>query len=336
MRDLLELDSSLNNKTVVYRTLDFFGAASIVTNRQLMFSRADTFSDKNEGVDRLLAQLESSMPNSGCGMGWHDQETARRLHAHVKRSHFISCWSTNPESVAMWSLYSPDYCSVRISTTVAKLRVVIENLLEKYSFLRLTEENIGQRAIIATHGRIAPVTYAPLAYILQRVSRRANAHLRLAARYARKGQNMPAIGDISPRYWQRKKQREFQELRTTCNLKDMSFQHEAEIRLAVRLGEETVSKRMLEEQAFRDPNHKYHALWTDIARLWGLVETMDLPEREFVNCPADLVEAVAIDPRCPPHKAIFIRNWFYAHHIPIVESTCFGYVPDSFNVFPEW
>ena len=69
----------------------------------------------------------------------------------------------------MWSLYSPDLCSVRISTTVGKLKSVTEKLISKYSLARLTEADIGKTVIVACNARIAPVTYAPL----QKISKRA-------------------------------------------------------------------------------------------------------------------------------------------------------------------
>lgn len=333
MEMIVEIDPLLPEDCIAYRTLDFFSAAAIVNNHQLMFSRADTFSDKNEGIDRLLAQLEASMPKSGCGMGWHNDETARLTHAQVKRSYYISCWSTNSESVAMWSLYSPDHCSVRISTTISKLRVTVENFLAKYIIARLSENDLEHRVAVSVEGRIAPVNYASLSDISQRVARRAKARSRLTDRYTRKGQSMPAFNDIDPRYWQREKQRKFRELQTKCNLKDLSFLHEAEIRLAVRLGEGKLSREFLD---LCDPAHPGHEELKYVLPAWDYISTLLLPEREFVSCPVDLIETVAIDPRCPDHKANFIRAWFREKGIKIVDSSCFGYIPDSFDVYPEW
>lgn len=333
---ILEVHPSLSENTVLYRTLDFFGAAAIVENRQLMFSRADTFSDKNEGIDRLLVQLEIARPGSGCGMGWHDGQSARTHHEQVKQSHFISCWSRNPESVAMWSLYSPDYCSVRVSTTVSKLRRPTEALLEKYSIGRLSESNLNQSVIVSSAGYIAPVEYASLPWIARRITRRAKAHRRIAERYARNGKSMPLIGEVDPRYYLREQQRRFSELRTTCRLKDTSFEHEAEVRLFVRLGEETCSTAVLEDRELLDPSHQYHSVLKENLRVWGFVSSASLPLQEFAPCSEDLVETVAIDPRCPPHKADFMRRWFQNHGIRIVQSTCFGYLPDSFELYPEW
>jgi hypothetical protein len=65
---LLEIHPSLDDETIVYRTGDFFSVAQLVTEKKLMFSRADTFPDKNEGVDHLLGGLERTFPKSGCGI----------------------------------------------------------------------------------------------------------------------------------------------------------------------------------------------------------------------------------------------------------------------------
>ncbi len=336
MSPLLEIAPHLSPDLVLYRTLDFFSAASMHTSSKLMFSRADTFNDKNEGIDRLLTQLEVSHPNSGCGMGWSDAETARREHDRVKRSHYISCWSQTAESVAMWSLYSPDLCSVRISTTLSKLQPAVEALVSKYSLARLTEVDSGARVVVATGARIEPVTYASLSTISSRVSRRAKARLRLRDRYTRHGQAMPTLNNVDPRYWQRQDQRRFNELRTTCRLKDSSFSHEGEVRLNVSLGEETCTASMFEEQAWLDPSHQYHSLIRQQLKAWAWVSTASTPEREFVDCPSTLIETVAIDPRCPTHKAAFMRDWFQARGVRLVNSTCFGYLPNSFTVFPDW
>lgn len=332
---ILGVDATLSPDFRVYRTLDFFGAAAIVSQRRLMFSRADTFEDKNEGVERLLLQLEAASPDSGCGMGWSDQKSARTEHESLKRSHFISCWSANPESVAMWSLYSPDYCSVRISTSIYKLEGVVQELLGKYCLSRLNESNIGERVVVALAGRIAPVTYVSLAEIAARVSRRAKARIALANRYRRKGQPMPTINWSDSNYWKREQQRRFVELQTACSLKDNSFQHEQEIRLSVRLGEEYCTPRVLEEQALLDPLHPYSSTLRSSLDSWGFVRNIAVPEREFVACSEKLIESVAIDPRCPPHKAAFMKAWFEDRGVAVVQSTCFGYLPAAFEVFPD-
>lgn len=119
-------------------------------------------------------------------------------------------------------------------------------------------------------------------------------------------------------------------------LKDESFAHEDEVRVAVRLGEIICDSNALESAAHRDPAHQYHAIFKSDMGTWPSVGRDSVPSRDFVRCPDDFVEAVALDPRCPPHKASFIWKWFESRGIVIEQSRCFGYVPSSFNVFPEW
>jgi hypothetical protein len=212
---------------------------------------------------------------------------------------------------------------------------VVEELLRKYCISRISETELGKRVVVAIAGRIAPVTYVSLAQIAAKASRRAKARIALSNRYRKKGQPMPTINYSDSSYWQRDQQRRFVELQASCSLKDISFQHEQEIRLTVRLGEEQCTPSVLKEQEYLDPSHPHRATLKFLLSTWGFISQIEIPEREFVLCPEDLIESVALDPRCPPHKAAFIRNWFEGHGVNVVQSTCFGYLPASFDVFPD-
>jgi len=301
-----------------------------------MFSRADTFPDKNEGIDRLLAQLEISGASQALGMGWHDHETAQLHHEKIKKSHYISCWSRTAESVAMWSLYSPDCSAVRISTTVSKLRRTLLALLSKYSIERFTKNDLGKRVVVAVDAHIAPVNYTSLSVKARRITRRIKAYRKLASRYAEQDRPPPTLTQIDPIFYEREEQRRLTDFKTTCLLKDVSFQHEAEVRLSIRLGEEICTAEMLESQVCLDPRHKYHAVLKDRLHAWSFVSSTPLPPREFASCTGQLVDTVAIDPRCPAHKSKFIRTWFAEKGITVVESESFGYLPSSFEVYPKW
>lgn len=121
-----------------------------------------------------------------------------------------------------------------------------------------------------------------------------------------------------------------------CNLKDSSFDHEAEIRLAVRLGQASLYERLLQSKNFMDKNHEHHNTFIFDIEAFSLLDQELTPPREFVTCPEDLIESVAIDPRCPIHKAEFMAQWFKSHNIKVVTSSCFGYLPDTFNTYPKY
>ena len=333
---LLELDPRLGPDQVLYRTVDFFSACDTVTNQRLMFARSDTFQDRNEGVERLLRQLEATSTGGGCGgMGWNNNETARVQHEQLKRSHYVSCWSTRAESVAMWSLYSQDLQSVRIASTVAKLRCATENLLEQYCVSRLAEGDIGAMVVASVVGRISPVKYSSLVAIAKRLTKRVRAQARIATTYQRKGKKFPTLSEVDPQFFVREEQRGFTELKTTCNLKDDSFEHENEVRLSVRLGETICDARVLDLAQYLDPSQEHHIVLKGDLNAWEFLTKSVVPERVFVATPPEFIESVAIDPRCPKHKADFMRQWFRDRSIRIEESTCFGYLPSQFEVFPE-
>lgn len=159
MHAFADIDDRLRLEQPVYRIVDFFAAAEIVLQKKIRFSRTDMFLDKNEGVDRLLRQLEISRLTTALGMGWTDRESAEKYHTSIQRSHYVVCWTENPESVAMWSLYSNDHCAVRIKTRVSQLRSSLVALLNKWSLARISQDQLGQRVIVAKGGRIAKVDY---------------------------------------------------------------------------------------------------------------------------------------------------------------------------------
>ncbi|GAB3387199.1 DUF2971 domain-containing protein [Massilia agri] len=328
---IVEIDEQLKPETQLYRTLDFYGAASIVKERQLMFTRADNFDDRNEGVDRLLGQLETRSLN---GMGWNDLESARLHHERFKRSHYISCWTTRRESVAMWSLYSPDHCSVRVETTVADLAATLTQLAEKYSVTRVSSEKLNQLVTVATHARMQKVLYRPLVTLSDRIQRRVRAYRKIKAQQKPRETLAEIFSAANLRYFQREEKRRIFLQRSPFLFKDESFQHEEEVRLVVKIGETVWTKELQEEQTCFSPGHEYFDAAKMSLTFWGEVRSTPLPSREYASC-GNLVKSVAIDPRCPPHKAKFMRQWFLENGIPVAESTCFGYLPSRFEEFPE-
>lgn len=333
MNPLLYIDPSIDDKDIVYRTMDFFSVAAMIRNQTMMFTRADMFEDKNEGVERILSQLSISSPRSGCGMGWKDNATARLAHQDVQRSHYVSCWSKNPDSVAMWSLYSSDRASIRISVKLSKLISVVDNLLNKYSIADLDNSNVGKILVGSVAGKVFPVKYISLFHLSKIVQRRARALAKIDKRYESMGIDSPLSGKSRKAFQRRLNQR--RELREIGRLKDISFKHEEEIRLIVRLGEEMCTKSVVDYSYYADPLHEYHLAYVGDMEAWGYVKNTDIPPREFVCCPSDLIETVAIDPRCPQHKSDFMRSWFDEHKIKVVKSNCFGYIPDELEVFPR-
>lgn len=325
MSKIFTLHTSLTETTRVNRILNFFSAAEVVNERRMLFSRADTFPDQNEGIDKLLGSLESVIPN-GYGLGWSGDKSARSDYIAMRRSHFVSSWSLQNESAAMWSMHSEDLCSVKIFTRISKLTAIVENFIHKYGYAQLNRADKGSHVVVVKEAKIAPVEYVSLVELSRQVTNRLAARNRLAASYHRRGLEFPALLVTNPRFLDREKFRQIEELRRAFNIKDASFGHEAEVQVAITLGEEICSERILKEQAFLNPRHPEHMFANNILSNFGPVRTKILPKHEFIDCPDEFIEAVSIDPRCPSYKADFMRRWFEEHNIKVIDSSCLGYI----------
>lgn len=331
---ILEIDETLNPQTPVFRIVDFFAAATVIETNELRFTRSDSFEDRNEGVDRLLSQLELSRP-SGCGgMGWNDEISAIREHDRVKRSHYVSCWTLVPESVAMWSLYSPEKTAVRLSTTVGKLQNALLTLVSQQRLATLTPADLNKAIQVFASAKLTGVRYANLSNIASRLYRRNKAFDRLRARYEQHGQQLPSPTEVDPRYWKREEQRQLRELTSAFALKDTSFEHEKEVRLVARMGELRVSQTMLDILALPDSEPMKTSVLRRYLQSVPPISESTVPSHLTVRVPDALIESVAIDPRCAPHRAAFIERWFQERGIPVCKSSCFGYLPSKFEVFP--
>ena len=335
MKSLLEFDKTLSDDTPIYRIVDFYAAADIVKNKHLRISRSDTFSDKNEGVGLLLVQIQISRMTDALGMGWTDRASAEQSHLRHKQSHYVSCWTETPESIAMWSMYSNDKCSVRLRTSVGKLKSVVENFVNKKSLLALGEKDLGKLVVTAVRGSVARVEYEPLYPLARRMLRRAKAYERIYARRMRNNVAIPTIGNLPERYFQREKQRGFSRLENEFYIKDISYEHEREVRFVIAMAE-----REFDDQLLREINeYKFEKKFdmSIILRLRnGDIRNNQLSNYAFAECGEDFVEEVSVDPRCAEHKRTFMVEWFNALGVRVSNSHSFGYIPEAFDVFPRW
>lgn len=116
----------MNPDTRIYRFFDFFALAGTIRNRRLRFAAPSTFPDKNEGLEIIYNSLRAAVEsNDGSYSGITSQEDIRRTHNSLKQTAFVSSWTCEADSVALWSLYSADRCGVRISSTVSKLQAAL-------------------------------------------------------------------------------------------------------------------------------------------------------------------------------------------------------------------
>ena len=122
----------MNPDTCIYRFFDFFALAGTIRNRRLRFAAPSTFPDKNEGLEIIYNSLRAAVEsNDGSYSGITSQDDILRIHNVLKRGSFVCSWTSEADSVALWSLYSADRCGVRISSTVSKLQAAIDDFARR-------------------------------------------------------------------------------------------------------------------------------------------------------------------------------------------------------------
>lgn len=329
-----DVDVRLHDAQPIFRIIDAFAFAEYWITGRLRVSRADQFDDANEGVEQMLVQLAMSRPGSCMIMNWSDQDSARASHARRRSSVFASSWTTAPESVAMWALYSPDRLGVCLESTVGALRGAAIAFAKPRSLPSLDKVHIGRSVTLCTRTQISAVDYRPLTTLRLRAEKLARAYDRLYARYQRNGRRRPFVTEMTRsqmiRYHARSATLRF----APFSLKDTSFEHEAEVRVLFQFGTETVTARELECLSYTGGDDAERSAIRETLGSWGSASADVLPTHEWLPLPTSAIRSVALDPRMPEHRAAFWADWCCTRAVPTRVSNTFGYVLDALSVFP--
>ena len=144
------LHASLKPTTPIYRIIDFFSAAQLIRDRQLYVPISTQFADDNEGIERSFRTYAiAAGPCAGFSPHFQSKDEFIEQQTLEKMSSYISCWTQQRESVAMWALYSEDRCSVQITTSIEKLSFAFKTLARnEYNPLELSLDNDEKRNLV--------------------------------------------------------------------------------------------------------------------------------------------------------------------------------------------
>ena len=327
--------SPLDPDTPVYRIADFFSIAQALLTRRLKLTRVSTFPDRNEGVDRLVKTLVISARGEGCGgFGVHDEKSALRQVEEERQCRFVSCWSRNPESHAMWSMYSPDQTSVKVQTTIGALQdMCARALIEQWSdyYQNSTEESRRTTALLCEVD-VLPAQYADLQHLLQRLSRRT----RLSRRLVKDTRLDPnrVKGRNSANRWRG--------LLEPSVLKHKAYEYDDEIRVAFRFGWEASLVSQVHHASLTEDFAR--ALAGDLVGLRDIQSlakvtqpTIGATSLDFYSAPIPdgLFLSAVVDPRAPEYKRKFIEAFLEGHGVALTQSKAFGLSYTGLTAYPD-
>lgn len=316
---------TINSETSIYRIVDFFEFVNMLSEGVLRFSKVSTYIDDNEGIMHLLcgAEIMSGPCKGAVGSSWNSTEEAIEVRNQLKGNCYSCCWTQAKDSIAMWSLYSPDKLSIRIQTTVGALQesldnyIAIENNKRSDNFV-LSKPN---KPFLATkNALIDEVTYVNLQSLYKKIALRGRAYRRLEQRYAKNNKEIKY--DILNKTGQ---DRYISDASNPFLLKDDAYHYEREIRSLIEVGQVSLKKDLHEKMLLslnQDDN--------DGSFLRHLISPAckhDYPDYLYLPITTNLIKSVCIDPRCQSHKKKHIQDVIRSYSIKLTTSDAFGYLP---------
>ena len=179
----VHLPSSLPRDTPIYRIIDFFSAAHLVTTNSLYIPTAERLKDPNEGIDAALdLYAVSAGPCAGITSFFKNIDEFKDYQQRQKRANYVSCWSRVRESVAMWALYSSDLSSIQITTTIGQLEDALHSYYEREHDPRSAIDSAGQKGQFIQSARIAAVRYLSIIRLSALINRRRRAYDKLESK----------------------------------------------------------------------------------------------------------------------------------------------------------
>jgi hypothetical protein len=312
----MSIVSSLNPNTRLFRFVPLFDLYEMAGRRRLRLSKFATFEDRNEGVGSILEMQDSTTFRQK----YIDAAEIEKEHALARENHYATCWTTEPDSIAMWSLYSSDRSGIRVSTTAGKLCSVLEQCMKERSWLNHLEKP-GTRVPIAWNYRLNPVKYVNYFNLRDAIRARFKAFDQTASDKARADP-----GYLSDPAKFRADYMKFQDQRVVDGgglfLKDDAFSHESEVRGVLYVG---VRNELTYEQ-WRKRNNP-------LDNLFEGAQVGELETQIFAELPRDFVETICFDPRMPQFKQDVLLNLLPVQDYKVECSKAFGYalVQESFS-----
>lgn len=256
----------------IYRFVNFCDLYNLCKRNEIRFTTLHKLDDKNEGLGKVLRSFELSpaFPTK-----WEHLENVE--YPITRQTTYVSCWTTDPDNIAMWMLYSPDKSGMRITTTASKLHAAMDKYKRDYLNKADRIEGFHPDQI-----DVFGMDYQDLRKVKSKIGANVTA-AHTAMREAIKGKSGPGAG----RAWyktMREHLKDFVLENDAMKYKDKNYFHEQEVRGQIQF--ETINEAADED----GPDDPYdYLLGCDFE---------DFADVIWFKVDEDFIEEICIDPRC--------------------------------------
>nr|WP_314171120.1 DUF2971 domain-containing protein [uncultured Aggregatibacter sp.] len=284
----------------IYRIMSIYEFYELYVKNRLKLALFSLQKDENDGIEDFLNHLIS--------FGNFEKKDEAKDHlSQIRNNKYMTCWSREKESIAMWSLYSPAHESIMVSTTRNKLSNALEEFDRKHNFTTIWKRPNEKLATFIGH--IKEARYVNIREFISRINEKYK-NIQDVSNEEELHSGLSLLREISKDIGG-----------IDSFIKDISYQHENEIRGEVNAGVSIAGKYSSEKEWEKSDN----TLGIPVDNNKG----EDLKQVEYAEVNQDFIEEIIFDPRMDSYKKECLIEMMKIDKEKITESKCFSPVIDS-------
>lgn len=289
----------------IYRIMSIYEFYELYVNKRMKFTLLSVQEDPNDGVEYVLNNFYFLISNNLFG----DLQK-------IKKNTYISCWTKNKDSVAMWSLYSPQKESLMVTTSYKKLYETLNKFRDKFSLE--TQWGREPNSFLIMHGKIQESKYLNIRKYLAFIDNEIKTFKKEWSRKVDAG--MEAWdGDNFANTFSEFYTNFSKKIRNNFNIsdihfvKDQSFSHEEEIRATIHAA---ISSKYENLEQWKSSNDESTVFSFDINNILPIVTYADIND--------NFIDEISFDPRMPKYKISSLINMMNIELNKVSLSDCFN------------
>lgn len=292
----------------IYRFISLYELFNLAKNKKLKLSLLAAQDDKNEGIGEIL---RFASPALSCL--FTRSEKVSEQYVKLINNTYVTCWTTDHDSIAMWLLYSPHQESIRIKTTIGKLRSALNDFEATNNWSKHLNYTDGSK-LLTWKSELRQVKYVNLNDLLSEIEKFYSEYRNMCDNHSARDLDWHTSQDGFTKAFL-KNNKAFSEKFDFLNefIKDSGFSHEKELRGLVRAG----VRNSISIDDWRASD--------DISLMpFSSAAPGVLPSFAYAETVDNFIEEICFDPRMPAYKRNVVRDALSPLSIKESESCCFG------------
>jgi hypothetical protein len=250
-----------------------------------------------------------------------------KYHNQIKEHNYISCWTTEKDSMAMWLLYSKEKNSFRIRTTKAKLKESADSFMTNNHWTKHIKSKEGTIQSFLPVAEIKNVEYVNIDEAIEKIK----------DLHKEERKNIKSLDNLDPftKIWKDKyriikestiKKAE-QIISNPIFLKDKAYQFENEARVLLDIG----LRNNLTEKEFKENNELNNIDYVMGTATMDFSDSRKFPNILEIDIDSKFIDEICIDPRMPKYQQNIFKEILNISDI-FVTSNIFGCVTDKIDL----